>query len=199
VLYQHSLLGPGRLIVLKVYRSSPTMECEVCLVCTGSMPSSGSANGVRQRHGCSQMWHSRCPSCILQPRCACADVTYAVQADADVPAGHKDWSCCAGSHTAVALVNVAAAVTIVDDVSNSFLEVLERMKKVLGDDYAKVTFAKVLGARSSKTCGHLWFVVCAPSGHQPCAISRSYQGSCVARAPAFHCFVRWSCSTNAPS
>ena len=49
---------------------------------------------------------------------------------------------CAGSHTAVALITAGARVTIVDDVSNAFEEVLNRMKTVLGEDFSKIAFKK---------------------------------------------------------
>lgn len=49
----------------------------------------------------------------------------------------------AGSHTSIALVEAGARVTIVDDLSNSFLEVLERMKTVLKDQYSRIRFHQV--------------------------------------------------------
>lgn len=48
-----------------------------------------------------------------------------------------------GSHTAVVLVEAGARVTVVDNLSNSFDEVLRRMAKVLGDKFAKVKFEQV--------------------------------------------------------
>ena len=49
----------------------------------------------------------------------------------------------AGSHTSVALVTAGAEVTIVDDLSNSFEEVLKRLQLVLKDEFSKITFHKV--------------------------------------------------------
>lgn len=56
------------------------------------------------------------------------------------------------------LVVAGADITIVDDLSNSFEEVLQRMKKVLGDDFSRVTFKKVSGLSSS--CPTM-LIVCA--------------------------------------
>lgn len=49
----------------------------------------------------------------------------------------------AGSHTALTLVEAGAKVTIVDNLSNSYTEVLVRMKKLLGDKFSAITFVQV--------------------------------------------------------
>jgi UDP-glucose 4-epimerase len=49
----------------------------------------------------------------------------------------------AGSHTSVCLVQAGARVTIVDDLSNSFIEVLNRLEKLLGPLYSRITFKEV--------------------------------------------------------
>jgi UDP-glucose 4-epimerase len=53
------------------------------------------------------------------------------------------WCAPAGSHTSVVLVEAGAKVTIVDDLSNSFLEVLERLKMVLKDKFSNISFEQV--------------------------------------------------------
>lgn len=65
----------------------------------------------------------------------------------------KNEHCCAicthshdhhsGSHTSVCLVQAGARVTIVDDLSNSFMEVLSRLEKLLGPLFSNITFKKV--------------------------------------------------------
>jgi len=45
-------------------------------------------------------------------------------------------------------VNAGARVTIVDDLSNSYLEVLVRMERVLGDKFSRVKFQQVRAARA---------------------------------------------------
>lgn len=49
----------------------------------------------------------------------------------------------AGSQTSVCLVEAGARVTIVDDLSNSFLEVLNRLEKLLGPLFSRITFKQV--------------------------------------------------------
>lgn len=49
----------------------------------------------------------------------------------------------AGSHTSVCLVQAGARVTIVDDLSNSFIEVLNRLEKLLGPLFSRITFKQV--------------------------------------------------------
>ena len=49
----------------------------------------------------------------------------------------------AGSHTSVCLVQAGARVTIVDDLSNSFVEVLKRLEKLLGPLFSRITFKEV--------------------------------------------------------
>lgn len=50
---------------------------------------------------------------------------------------------CIGSHTCYALVKAGADVTILDDLSNSFAEVLNRLSVLLGEEYRKITFKQV--------------------------------------------------------
>jgi hypothetical protein len=53
------------------------------------------------------------------------------------------WRAPAGSHTSVVLVEAGAKVTILDDLSNSFLEVLERLKMVLKEKFSNIRFEHV--------------------------------------------------------
>jgi hypothetical protein len=50
----------------------------------------------------------------------------------------------AGSHTVVCLIEAGARVTIIDDLSNSFLEVLNRLKLLFGDKMSRAKFVQVL-------------------------------------------------------
>lgn len=49
----------------------------------------------------------------------------------------------AGSHTCVCLIEAGAEVTLIDNLSNSFKEVLNRLKILLGDAFARITFREV--------------------------------------------------------
>jgi hypothetical protein len=49
----------------------------------------------------------------------------------------------AGSHTCYALVKAGANVTILDDLSNSFEEVLVRLSILLGEDKSRLRFQQV--------------------------------------------------------
>eukprot|EP00892_Ulva_mutabilis_P001884 jgi/Ulvmu1/11697/UM008_0108.1 len=48
-----------------------------------------------------------------------------------------------GSHTCVCLVEAGAEVTLVDNLSNSFKEVLNRLTLLLGESYSRITFREV--------------------------------------------------------
>jgi len=48
-----------------------------------------------------------------------------------------------GSHTVIALLEAGSSVTIVDNLSNSFLRVLDHVKKLAGDKASKIAFEQV--------------------------------------------------------
>ncbi len=72
---------------------------------------------------------------------------------------------CAGSHTSLVLLEAGAKVTILDNLSNSFLRVLDHLKKLAGDKAVHVKFVQV-------RVGHLPFRPAAclvgPVLHAPC-------------------------------
>lgn len=57
----------------------------------------------------------------------------------------------AASHTVLVLLEHGAKVTLIDNLSNSFMRVFDHMKKLAGDKASLMKFVKV-GARAESAC-----------------------------------------------